>query len=58
MTMASTQVIPTSASLVSFAAESGATVVDRFYSAERAIGRPDEKKHLGKVCRCGRNGKF
>jgi adenosylhomocysteine nucleosidase len=43
------KVIPTSTSLVSFAAESGATVVNRFYSAERAIGRPDEKKHLGKI---------
>jgi nucleoside phosphorylase len=43
------KVIPTSTSLVSFAAESGATVVNRFYSAERAIGRPDEKKDLGKV---------
>ncbi|MGB9243227.1 MAG: hypothetical protein WCC03_07745 [Candidatus Acidiferrales bacterium] len=38
-----------SASLVSFASECGATVVERFYSAERAIGRPDEKKHLGKI---------
>jgi nucleoside phosphorylase len=42
------EVIPSSASLVSFAAESGATVVNRFYSAERAIWRADEKKHLGK----------
>ena len=24
-------------------------MVNRFYSAERAIGRPDEKKHLGKI---------
>ena len=43
------KMIPTSASLVSFASECGATVVDRFYSAERAIGRPDEKKHLGRI---------
>ncbi len=41
------KVTPSSASLVSFASECGATVVSRFYSAERAIGRPDEKKHLG-----------
>ena len=33
---------------VSFAADCGATVVHRFYSAERAISRADEKKHLGK----------
>jgi adenosylhomocysteine nucleosidase len=37
-----------SPALVSFAEECGATVVDRFYSAERAISRADEKKHLGK----------
>ena len=43
------EVTSSSAPLVSFAAESGATVVNRFYSAERAISRPDEKKHLGKV---------
>ena len=43
------KVTSSSASLVAFASECGATVVDRFYSAERAIGRPDEKKHLGKV---------
>jgi nucleoside phosphorylase len=38
-----------SPSLISFASECGATVVNRLYSAERAIGRPDEKKHLGKI---------
>jgi nucleoside phosphorylase len=43
------EVTSSSASLVSFAAESGATVVNRFYSAERAINRPEEKKHLGKI---------
>jgi nucleoside phosphorylase len=43
------EVTSSSASLVSFASECGATVVSRFYSAERAIGRPDEKKHLGKI---------
>ncbi len=40
--------IDCSPALVSFAAECGATVVDRFYSAERAISRADEKRHLGK----------
>jgi nucleoside phosphorylase len=43
------EVIPSSASLVSFASECGATVVNRFYSAARAIWRTDEKKHLGKT---------
>ncbi len=38
-----------SAALVSFAAQSGASVVDRFYSAERAIGTAHEKRHLGKT---------
>ena len=37
-----------SPALVSFAEECGATVVDCFYTAERAISRADEKKHLGK----------
>jgi nucleoside phosphorylase len=36
-----------SPALVSFAAECGATVVDRFYSAERAIVAAHEKRHLG-----------
>lgn len=42
-------VIASSASLISFAAECGATVAGKFYSAERAISRADEKKHLGKA---------
>jgi len=42
-------VVASSASLVSFAAECGATVAAKFYSAERAISRADEKKHLGKA---------
>lgn len=37
-----------SPALVSFAEECGATVADRFYTAERVISRADEKKHLGK----------
>jgi nucleoside phosphorylase len=36
-----------SAPLLSFAAECGATVVDQFYSAERVVGRAEEKRHLG-----------
>jgi nucleoside phosphorylase len=43
------KVLPSSASLVSFASDCGATVVNRFYTAERAIWRADEKKHLGKT---------
>ena len=39
--------IDSSDSLLAFAKDCGATVVDRFYSAERAIGRADEKRHLG-----------
>jgi nucleoside phosphorylase len=41
-------VLESSAALISFAAESGATTVDRFYSAERAVSRAEEKRHLGK----------
>jgi len=36
-----------SAPLLSFAAECGATVVGQFYSAERVVGRAEEKRHLG-----------
>jgi adenosylhomocysteine nucleosidase len=36
-----------SAPLLSFAAECGATVVDRFYSAVRVVGRSEEKRRLG-----------
>ncbi len=39
--------IDSSESLIGFAKDGGATVVDRFYSAERAVGRADEKRHLG-----------
>lgn len=42
------RVLPTSASMLDFAAECGASVVNRFYTAERAITRADEKKYLGK----------
>lgn len=43
----STNVLESSAALVSFAAESGASVVDQFFSAERVISRAEEKQHLG-----------
>jgi adenosylhomocysteine nucleosidase len=41
-------VLDSSSALVSFAEESGATIVDRFYTAQRAISRADEKRYLGK----------
>jgi adenosylhomocysteine nucleosidase len=40
-------VLESSAPLLSFAAECGATVVAQFYSAERVVGRAVEKRHLG-----------
>lgn len=39
--------IDSSEALVSFAAECGAKVVERFLTTARVIGRSDEKKHLG-----------
>jgi adenosylhomocysteine nucleosidase len=47
LTDASSNPVTSSAPLLSFAAECGATVVDRFYSAERVVGRAEEKRHLG-----------
>ena len=44
---ASARVVESSAALVSFAAECGATVVNRFESAGRAINTAEEKQHLG-----------
>jgi adenosylhomocysteine nucleosidase len=40
-------VTESSEALISFAAECGATVVDRFYSARRVVARALDKKHLG-----------
>jgi adenosylhomocysteine nucleosidase len=40
-------VLASSAALISFAGECGASVVDEFYSADRVIGRSEEKRHLG-----------
>jgi adenosylhomocysteine nucleosidase len=39
--------VASSAPLLSFAEECGATVVEQFYSAERVVGRAEEKRHLG-----------
>lgn len=36
-----------SAALVSFSEKCGATVVDRFYSADRVVARAEEKRRLG-----------
>jgi adenosylhomocysteine nucleosidase len=41
------QVLESSSALVSFAAETGATVVDRFYSSGHVVATVEEKKHLG-----------
>jgi adenosylhomocysteine nucleosidase len=41
------QSLDSSEPLVSFASECGATVVDRFYSTPRVVGRAEEKRYLG-----------
>lgn len=38
-----------STALVSSAADCGARIVDRFYSADRVVGRAEEKRHLGEA---------
>ena len=43
------QLLPSSEPLVSFAAECGATVVETFHTAERAVARVEEKRHLGRT---------
>jgi adenosylhomocysteine nucleosidase len=43
------QILECSGSLVSFAADLGATVVRRFYTADRVVARVDEKQHLGET---------
>ena len=47
LTDPSSNPLESSAPLLAFAAECGATVVEQFYSAVRVIGRSDEKRHLG-----------
>jgi adenosylhomocysteine nucleosidase len=44
---ATCRVLEASVPLLSFAEDCGATLVDRFYSAERVISRAEEKQHLG-----------
>jgi adenosylhomocysteine nucleosidase len=44
-----TSELQSSDSLVAFAAEYGATAVDRFYTASRVVGRVEEKRHLGET---------
>ena len=39
--------VQSSAPLLTFAAENGATVVEQFFSAVRVVGRAEEKRHLG-----------
>ena len=41
------QVLPSSEALISFAADQGAKVVDRFHTAARVIARAEEKYQLG-----------
>ena len=47
MTDPSSDPVESSAPLLSFAVECGATVVEQFYSAVRVVGRAEEKRHLG-----------
>lgn len=44
-----TNTLECSGALLSFAEESGATIVGRFYTSERAIGTPEEKEHLSQL---------
>jgi nucleoside phosphorylase len=44
---ASGRIMESSAALVSFAGDCGATLADRFYSAEQAVGTAHQKRHLG-----------
>lgn len=44
-----TRELATSAPLLSFASECGATVVDRFYTAEHVVATSHEKRHLGSI---------
>jgi nucleoside phosphorylase len=41
------RILEASAPLVFFAEDCGATVTSRFYTAERAVSRAEEKRHLG-----------
>lgn len=43
------RILECSPALRSFAQECGATIVDSFYTSERAIGTPEEKAYLGQL---------
>ncbi len=43
------RVLRSSEALISFAAECGATLVERFYTAGRVVARAEEKRHLGET---------
>ncbi len=43
------RVLPSSAPLISFAGECGATVVDAFCTTGRVVARADQKQHLGEI---------
>jgi hypothetical protein len=45
----SSQLLESSGALVSFAADCGATVADRFYTANHIVSSADEKELLGRV---------
>jgi len=47
LTDANGNTLTSSAPLLSFAEECGATLVERFYSAVRVVGSAEEKRHLG-----------
>jgi adenosylhomocysteine nucleosidase len=47
LTDPSSNPLPSSAALLSFAAECGVTVVEQFFSSVRVVGRAEEKRHLG-----------
>lgn len=44
-----TDTVDSSTTLVGYAPECGATVVEKFYCTPRVVGRADEKKHLGET---------
>jgi|HubBroStandDraft_1064217.scaffolds.fasta_scaffold01252_11 adenosylhomocysteine nucleosidase len=47
LTDPSSNLLESSAPLLSFAGDCGATVVEQFYSAVRVVGKAEEKSHLG-----------
>ncbi len=47
LTDSSSNLLQSSAALLSFAEECGATVVEQFFSSVRVVGNAEEKRHLG-----------